>query len=933
MNIARILFVVILLSFFARLDAQDKMPLNHSVYDGWKSISDASISNDGKWVTYEINPQEGDGNLFLYEVQNQNFSYVERGYKPVLSSNSNILFFNIKPQFDTIRSAKLKKVKKDKLPIDSLGVLIVSTGEIRKYANLLSLKIPENKSDWLAFTLKMKPAKNDTTVSDTLVPKKKSNKKDKKKEKGELLVILNPITGDSVSFENVTKYAISKNGNLCSFVRVMGDSIDSIQIAYYNTNNKKYSLIMNEPGYSENIEIDEQGNQFVFTFSTDTIKEKAFGLYYYDVPKNKLKFASGDSFSNLVSNWSVSENGKIYFNKSGSELYFGTVPKPVPALKDTLTEDEKVSVDIWNWKDVQLQPQQLKQLEQEQKRSYTAVYFPKKDRVIQLADEKIKSVSVNPKAEEKYSLGFDHNPYQRMTSWEASRYQDIYIVNRETGHKTLVLTKVASSVVLSPNQDYILWYNIADSSWNSYNIKGGNSINLTSDLGVNFYNEINDIPNEAYPYGFVGWTKEGYPVVYDSYDLWQFDPSGKQIPVVITKGIGRKNKIRFRYVKLDKELQYLPENILLSAFNKLNKDDGYYSINIKDKGFPKKLVMESFNFSNPHKAKNAEQLIWNKQSFNVFPDLYTSNVNFNDIVKITNANPQQVDYRWGNVKLVDWVSFNGDSLQGLLYTPENMNPDKKYPMLVYFYERYSDQLHSYYPPKPIRSVINFSYYVSNDYVIFIPDIVYTDGYPGPSAFDCIVSGTQKICDDYSYIDRSRLGIQGQSWGGYQVAYLVTQTKMYKAAMAGAPVSNMTSAYGGIRWGSGMSRAFQYEHTQSRIGGNLWDKLPLYMLNSPLFSADRVETPLLIMHNDEDGAVPWYQGIELFNALRRLNKPVWMLVYNGAPHNLKRRADCKDLTVRMQQFFDFYLKGAPEPLWMKTGVPAINKGKSYGFEIE
>jgi len=251
-------------------------------------------------------------------------------------------------------------------------------------------------------------------------------------------------------------------------------------------------------------------------------------------------------------------------------------------------------------------------------------------------------------------------------------------------------------------------------------------------------------------------------------------------------------------------------------------------------------------------------------------------------------------------------------------------------MLVYFYERYSDRLHRYYAPRPSRSVINFSYYASNGYLIFVPDIKYTVGYPGPSAFDCVISGTQAMCDRYPFIDRTRLGMQGQSWGGYQSAYLVTQTNMFRCAEAGAPVSNMTSAYGGIRWGSGMSREFQYEHTQSRIGGTLWDKLPLYMLNSPLFFVPRIQTPLLIMHNDKDNAVPWYQGIELFNAMRRLNKPVWMLVYNGQPHNLDNRSDEKDLTRRMEQFFDYYLKGKPEPKWMKTGIPAIDKGRDFGF---
>lgn len=941
MQLRSLLLVVLFSYYFANIQAQEKIPLNHSVYDDWKSVSNYSISNDGNWVTYAINPQEGDGQLFLYDIEDGGYDSVERGYKPILSSNSNMLIFNIKPQFDTVRAAKLKKVKKDKLPKDSLGIWITATGKLLKYADLKSIKIPKEESDWISFLVKERKAKKDSLTSDST--KIKAKPKDKNKSasakasedrgKGDLLVIMNPITGDSVSFKNVTKYAMSKNGDLCAFISIAGDSIDSVQVAYYNTKKKKYTSVMYKPGFSENISVDNKGKQLAFTFSSDTIKEKVFGLYYSSLSKNNIDLISGDDFSELNEGWSVSKNGKIYFNDSGTELYLGTAPKPEPMPKDTLTEDEKVSVDIWNWKDIQLQPQQLKQLEDEKKRSYTAVYYPKKNHLVQLADEKIKSVTINPKSKGKYSMGYDYKPYQRMTSWEASRYKDVYLVNRETGEKNLVLSKVASSVQLSPEQKYILWYNISDSSWNSFNISSEKSVNLTGNMNVHFYNELNDVPNEPYPYGTAGWTKNDSPVIYDRYDLWLFDANNKESPQNITVGEGRKNKIRFRYVKLDKELQQLPDLVLLSAFNTINKDAGFYSLDISKQDSPKKLIMESYNFNIPVKAKHAKKLLWTKQSFQLFPDLYLSNSNFNNEIKITNANPQQNNYIWGEVELVDWVTFNGDSLQGLLYKPENFDPNLKYPMLVYFYERYSNQLHRYYTPKPIRSVINFSYYVSNGYIIFIPDIVYTDGYPGPSAFDCIVSGTQTICDKYSYIDRNRLGIQGQSWGGYQVAYLVTQTNMYRAAMAGAPVSNMTSAYGGIRWGSGMSRAFQYEQTQSRIGGNLWDKLPLYMLNSPLFSVDRVETPLLIMHNDKDGAVPWYQGIELFNALRRLDKPVWMLVYNGAPHNLKRRADSKDLTIRMQQFFDFYLKDAPEPVWMKYGVPAIRKGKTFGFEVE
>mgnify|MGYP000876570404 FL=1 len=195
----------------------------------------------------------------------------------------------------------------------------------------------------------------------------------------------------------------------------------------------------------------------------------------------------------------------------------------------------------------------------------------------------------------------------------------------------------------------------------------------------------------------------------------------------------------------------------------------------------------------------------------------------------------------------------------------------------------------------------------------------------------IIPGVHKILS-MGFVDKDRMGIQGQSWGGYQVAYMVTETNMFRAAGAGAPVSNMFSAYGGIRWGSGLVRQMQYEHGQSRIDGTIWDKPLRYLENSPIFFVDKVQTPLLIMSNDKDGAVPWYQGIELFTALRRLEKPAWLLVYNNEDHNLVQRKNRKDLSIRLSQFFDHYLKGAPMPVWMAEGVPAVNKGRTMGTEI-
>jgi dipeptidyl aminopeptidase/acylaminoacyl peptidase len=395
----------------------------------------------------------------------------------------------------------------------------------------------------------------------------------------------------------------------------------------------------------------------------------------------------------------------------------------------------------------------------------------------------------------------------------------------------------------------------------------------------------------------------------------------------LTNGFGRRNNIVLRFLKTNAEFDYIDEhqNILLQGFNKITKQSSIYQLDIKT-GDLRLLVALPNKISDIVKAENAEIYSFSKSDYNTFPDRLVVNDfgNWNNTVKASDANPQTANYLWGSVELINWVSFDGDNLTGLLYKPENFNPSKKYPMIVYFYEKNSDQLYANYTPRPSRSVINFPLYTSNDYLIFVPDIKYKTGSPGQDAYNCIVSGTYSLIEK-SFVDKDRIGLQGQSWGGYQVAYLVTKTNLYKCAMAGAAVSNMTSAYGGIRWETGVGRMFQYEQGQSRIGASLWEDLPAYIENSPLFFAVKVNTPLLLMSNDGDGAVPWTQGIEYFLALKRLNKPTWLLNYNGEEHNLKNRVNCIDLSKRMMQFFDYYLKGKELPKWMEEGIPAVRKG--------
>jgi dipeptidyl aminopeptidase/acylaminoacyl peptidase len=326
-------------------------------------------------------------------------------------------------------------------------------------------------------------------------------------------------------------------------------------------------------------------------------------------------------------------------------------------------------------------------------------------------------------------------------------------------------------------------------------------------------------------------------------------------------------------------------------------------------------------------AKHSPVLAYTRESFASPTDLYVRDGAVER--KVSATNPQQSRYTWGTAELVNWKAYDGRMSQGILFRPEGFDPARTYPMICYFYERDSDSLFVYRPPSPVRSRIDISFFVSRGYVIFLPDIHYRTGDPGRSAYDYVVSGARAMVRKGG-IDSTRIGIQGQSWGGYQAAHIITRTPLFAAAWAGAPVANMTSAYGGIRWESGVNRQFQYEKTQSRIGATLWEKRDLYIENSPLFHVPAIRTPLVIMSNDNDGAVPWYQGIEMFTAMRRLGKKVWLLNYNGEEHNLVQRKNKKDLSVREQQYFDWLLKGEKPPVWLTDGVPATEKGRTLGL---
>ncbi|MBC3539540.1 prolyl oligopeptidase family serine peptidase [Rufibacter sediminis] len=947
----RILLAGLLLSagaFTAQAQAPAKKVLTHDVYDSWKSVEADSLSNDGKYLLYAVNPQEGDGVLHLRDLAQNSGKTFPRGYRSAFTTDSRFAIFQVKPTYATTRQAKLKKKKPEEMPKDSLAILDLSKGSAQYVARVKSYKLPKQSGEWLAYHLEAQlatKAAKDTSKTKTATPAPAATKSPAratgagagKKEEATELVLRHLPTGQEYRFDRVTDFLFSDKGNRLFFVKAAKDSLSKGGVFAFNTASRKTMPLDSGRVTYKNLVSDKDGEQLAFVSSKDSTGKdlRYFQLQHWTAKDNRARIIADTAYKGMPAKWMVSEHAQLGFSEKGDRLFFGTFPRPTQYEKDTTKLDEdKVSLDVWTYRDPLIQPMQLKQLEREQKRSFLAVYDLKVKKMVQLATLEIPDVALNPSRNADVAVGSSNVNYLLSVGYDTPSRQDTWLIDVKDGSRKLAVKDTRGTPRLSPAGKYLYWYEPSDSTWKTMSVKASTPVNLTKKLKVAFYDEQNDMPTLPDDYGLTGWTKDDqYLLVNDRYDIWRLDPAGKAAAVNITDGYGRQNNLQFRYLSLDPSLRVVPvdDKLLLRTLNLKTKDAGFYTDYVTKTGTPQKITMEPYSFVSVRKAKNSDRLVFRKASFKEYSDLWVTNTNFTTPQKISNANPQQSEYLWGSVELVDWRSDDGVPLEGLLFKPENFDPKKKYPMLVYFYERNAETLHNYRAPAPSASTINIPLFVSQGYLVFVPDIIYKDGYPGESAYHSIIPGVQSLVAK-GFVDEKNMAIQGQSWGGYQVAYLVTRTNMFKAAMAGAPVSNMTSAYGGIRWESGMSRQFQYERTQSRIGGTLWEKPMQYIENSPLFFAPKVETPLMMMANDNDGAVPWYQGIEMFMALRRLNKPVWLLVYNGEAHNLMQRKNRKDLSVRMSQFFDHYLKGAPEPTWMKKGVPSLVKGKEYGLEL-
>lgn len=869
-----------------------------------------SISSEANWIAYTLLPDRGDAEAVIQSLKADTKINIPRGGKVTITSDELWAATIVAPKALEDENASKDKSKLKK----TLSIINITTKGIKEYEGVSKFEFT-NDSKWIIFKKEVdKEAYKDKSV--------------KKKAQGSELIIKHLESGTDIRIDWVTEYQIDSLSRVVLYA-VSSPTGKKDGIYYRDLLQPfapEYNVITSDSSAFANLAWNKARKLLGFTQSKLLKEGKA------DSTDIKIWLSSNDTCVTIVAgksapkDWFIPVKNEMKWTRDGERLFFGFKPL---SEKDTTDEKEdeyteknfydiekirsKKEMYVWHWNDDRISTNQRTWWNENKNRVFTSVYHLGTNKWVQLADKDIEEVKFeeNP----NYVVGYSYKPYYKEMTWSGF-YFDAYVIDLNTGTKTVISEHQTEEIHLSPSGKLACFFFKLD--WWIYNIDETKFINLTRGMKAEFWNAENETPDEPGGYGFVGWEEgEKQVLFYDKYDIWRFHTGGGGY-LNLSGADGRTFNERYRIVDFKKDRVYFgkKDTIVVEGYSYKSKWQKLYYITTDISGLVSLVSDTNKTYKFLGKAENTYKYIFSRESYSEYPDIYTAGLEFKDTVKVTNIFPEIKTYEWGKSIPFHWVNSLGVNLDGYLITPEGFDPNKKYPMLVYIYEKFSEQTYRFYEPRISHRPV-YQIYNSTGYLVFVPDISYTVGAPGNDALDCVTSGVRALAKK-GFVDTTKLCLQGHSWGAYQTAYIATQTSLFAAASAGAPVGNMTSAYSGIRSESGLARQFQYEKQQSRIGGNLWDSLSSYIRNSPVFQANKAVTPLLILHGDVDQMVPWQQSIELFLAYRRLSKQCIFLQYKDEPHWPNKYPNRMDWALKMKEFYDHYCLGKPAPKWMTEG---------------
>lgn len=908
----------------ASAQTAETRPLELTDIMQFREIEQRQQSENLETIAFSANPDYGDRDGIVVRSQDGETFSVPRGHAPKVSQDGAFVVFMQEPPLLEREQASSRE---ERAKLVSNAVLVnVNTGEQQSFSNASSAAF-SGDGNYL------------------LVLHEKEFSKENGSPEGQILSLISLSSGEQQQVNNVSDYAVAEEGSRVVWIEHTkleeAASEDAADSETANSDSEKEekaqveaAVVMFNTGNSQRY-ILERSTELKYSKLTFAPNAEFFAFLsgeketkLTETPQTLWLWQQGQASARPADvsrdGMILSEHSAMRFSDDSQRLFIGHRPAPEEKQETDLkpkSAEDLYNIDrllgdrrlqVWHGDDGMIQPQQRQNYSRMQRATAAAVFYPAAGNMVALTSEPLESISLN---DHPFSaLAWNSEPYQREVTWNGFHH-DLYWVDLATGERKLVAEKLRSSErgSLSPNGRYVVF--VQDNELKRFDSESGRSQVVGENANVSWVDEENDVPSEPRSYGVAGWAADSSAFwVYDRFDIWQVASNGNAVNLT---RVGRDNDRQFRVAFTDDHnVINIAEPVLLRAYHERLKTSGFYQFDAAD-GELTALIEGEKTYSFLAHSEDKQQVLFTEQDFRQFPDLMIAGRDFAAPRQLTDVNPQWSEFVWGNAELVEWESTRGEPLQGVLIKPDNYDANKRYPVMVYFYEKFSQRLYQWNQMK-VNHRPNFPYFLGQDYVVFLPDVHFRHGAPGPSATESLVPGMEKIIE-MGVADPDAIGLHGHSWSGYQAAFLVAETDIFAAVVSGAPVSNMTSAYSGIRWGSGLARQFQYETGQSRIGESMYDNLEPYLKNSPVFVADKINTPMLIQFGDKDEAVPWEQGIEYYLALRRLDKPVVMLQYEGEPHHLQRYANKIDYTLKMLEFFDYYLKGEEAPEWWVEGL--------------
>jgi dipeptidyl aminopeptidase/acylaminoacyl peptidase len=891
--------------------AQPKPAVTPADYAKWEGLGASELSPDGKWLAYQVRRTSGKHELRLSPAGAKPL-VAAFGENPAFSADSAWLAYSI-----GVSEEEQEKLTREKKPLRrKLGLVRLATGEASVVENISACAFSKEGA-YLAMHQYAPERK----------PEAGGKLRDAPEPAGATLLVRNLASGGDTSFGSVSRYGWCDRGSVLAMtISAEAQTGNGVQI--FDAASGQVRVLDSGPSVFAGLawRKDALDLAVLRSKSNDQYESDTFLLlawknlaekFVYD-PTADRRFPPGKRTVKFrAPAWS--EDGNVVFVGLGE--WEKKPPKPGQAAKKE--QDEPANVEVWHSRDFQVISEQKLRAERDRQRNTLAAWRLAPASLTPLSHDGREEVTPVKGGDGAVAFAVSSTPYNDENRF-GRRYADLYRVDLGTGERTRIRTRLEFYAQGASAYGRTLVF-FDDDQYRAYDFVTGKETVLTAGLKTSFVDREYDHPvKQKPPFGIAGWTKGAKSViVYDEFDLWELAPDGSQA-VRLTNGASEQ--VAHRYLRLDPKEEFIDpaKPLYLSLKGKWNGKTGVGRAWLSKPGVAERLVWLDKSVSRVAKAKSAEVYVYAAEAFDDPPDYFLGGPDLKDARQVSELDAFQNQYAWGHAELIEYRNSGSHRLLGALYYPSNYERGRQYPMIVHIYEKQSPLLHRYYTPSE-RIPYNPAVWTAQGYFVLQPDILFRARDPGRSALDCVTAAVRKVLAAGA-VDAKRVGLIGHSWGGYETTFLVTQTDLFAAGVAGGPLTNLVSSYGEVYWNSGAPETGHAETGQERMQVPLYEDPQAFIRNSSVFFADKMKAPLLLCVGDKDGASDWHQDLELYNVARRAGKQCVLLIYPGENHHLNVKANQVDYHRRILEWFAHYLKGAPAPTWITAGEPFLEREK-------